>query len=415
MRRYVAVTGMGGVTPIGNTLTDIWNNIKNSYCGIDYIKQFDTSNQIVKIAGEVKDLKIEEYLDRKAMRRMDRVNQFGVIAAKMALEDSGLNLDEIDRDKIGTIISSGIGGLDTIQKETEKGVRKGYDNISPFFVPMSIVNMTSAYIAIELGLNGMCNCPVTACAGGTMAIGEAMRLIRHGYLDYAFAGGSESCIIPLGTGGFTAMKALNLHNDISRASIPFDKERDGFVMGEGAGILVLEDLEHARKRNAKIYAIIDGYGTTCDAEHITSPNPEGIFAQKAMENAVLDAENVDKSQIVYINAHGTSTKLNDMCETKAIKNVFGKRAYDMYVSSTKSMTGHLLGASGAVEAIFTILAMNNDFVPPTLNYKVPDEECDLNIVPNVGVNAQIDYALSNSFGFGGHNASILMRKENTLI
>ena len=211
------------------------------------------------------------------------------------------------------------------------------------------------------------------------------------------------------------MSALNLHNDISRASIPFDKERDGFVMGEGAGILVLEDLEHARKRNAKIYAIIDGYGATCDAEHITSPNPEGIFAQKAMENAVSDAENVDKSQIVYINAHGTSTKLNDMCETKAIKNAFGKIAYDMYVSSTKSMTGHLLGASGAVEAIFTILAMNNDFIPPTLNYKVPDEECDLNIVPNVGVKAQIDYALSNSFGFGGHNGSILMRKENTLI
>lgn len=414
MRRYVAVTGMGGVTPIGNNLSDIWKNIENSYCGIDYIKQYDTTNQILKIAGEVKDLKLEDYLDKKAMRRMDKVSQFGVIAAKMAFEDSKLNINEIDTNKIGTIISSGIGGLDTIQKETEKGAKKGYDNISPFFVPMSIVNMTAAYIAIELGLNGICNCPVTACAGGTMAIGEAMRLIRHGYLDYALAGGSESCIIPLGTGGFTAMKALNLNNNIERASIPFDKERDGFVMGEGAGVLVLEDLEHARKRNAKIYAIIDGYGTTCDAEHITSPNPDGLFAQKSMEDAISDADNVSKEQIVYINAHGTSTKLNDMCETKAIKNAFGEKAYDLYVSSTKSMTGHLLGASGAVEAIFTILAMNNSFVPPTINYKVKDEECDLNIVPNVGVKANIDYALSNSFGFGGHNGTILFRKESTL-
>lgn len=413
MRRYVAVTGIGALTPIGNSLSEIWSNIEKSYCGIDYIKSFDTTNSQVKIAAEIKDLKLEDYLDRKAMRRMDRVNQLGVIASKMAIEDSGLKLDEIDRNKIGTIISSGIGGLDTIQKETVKGGLKGFDNISPFFVPMSITNMTSSYIAMELGLHGMCNCPVTACAGGTMAIGEAMRMIRHGYLDYALTGGSESCIIPLGIGGFTAMKALNANNDISRASIPFDKERDGFVMGEGAGILVLEDLEHARKRNAKIYAIIDGYGTTCDAEHITSPNPEGLFSQKAMEISMEDA-NVDKSKIVYINAHGTSTKLNDMCETKAIKNAFGQRAYELYVSSTKSMTGHLLGASGAVEAIFTILAMNNDFVPPTINYKVKDEDCDLNIVPNVGVKAQIDYAISNSFGFGGHNASILMRKEATL-
>lgn len=414
MRRYVAVTGMGGVTPIGNTLNDIWNNIQNSYCGIDYIKQYDTSEQIVKIAGEVKNLKLEDYLDRKTMRRMDKVSQFGVVAAKMAFEDSKLDINEIDTSRIGTIISSGIGGLDTIQKEAEKGSKKGYDNISPFFVPMSIVNMTAAYIAIELGLNGICNCPVTACAGGTMAIGEAMRLIRHGYLDYAIAGGSESCIIPLGTGGFTAMKALNLENNIQRASIPFDKERNGFVMGEGAGMLVLEDLEHAKKRNAKIYAIIDGYGATCDAEHITSPNTEGVFAQKSMENAIADADNVNKEQIVYINAHGTSTKLNDMCETKAIKNAFGQKAYELYVSSTKSMTGHLLGASGAVEAIFTILAMNNDFVPPTINYKVKDEDCDLNIVPNIGIKAQIDYALSNSFGFGGHNGTILFRKESTL-
>lgn len=413
MKRYVAVTGMGAVTPIGNTLDEILQNIKNSYCAVDYIKSFDTSNSQVKIACEIKNLKIEDFIDRKTMRRMDRVNQLGVIASKMAIQDSQLNLNYIDKDKIGTIISSGIGGLETIQKETIKGSIKGFDNISPFFVPMSITNMTASYVAMDLKLNGICNCPVTACAGGTMAIGEAMRLIRHGYLDYAVAGGSESCINLLGMGGFTSMKALNLNNDIQRASIPFDKERDGFVMGEGAGILILEELEHARKRNAKIYAIIDGYGTTCDAEHITSPNPEGLFAQRAMEIALKDAD-VDASKIKYINAHGTSTKLNDMCETKAIKNAFKQKSYDLYVSSTKSMSGHLLGASGAVEAIFTILAMNNDTVPPTINYKYKDEDCDLNIVPNTAIQDKLDYAMSNSFGFGGHNASILIRKEDTL-
>lgn len=413
MKRYVAVTGMGVVSPIGNSIEEILQNLKNSYCGIDFIKAYDTSTQEAKLAGEIKNLKIEDYIDRKSMRRMDRVNQLGLFAGIKAIEDSGINLDEVDRDRFGTIISSGIGGLDTIQKETEKGKEKGYDNISPFFVPMSITNMTASYIAMQFNLNGMCNCPVTACAGGTMAIGEALRLIRHGYLDYALAGGSESCITPLGLGGFTAMKALSFSQDPNRASIPFDKERSGFVMGEGSGVLLLEDLEIAKKRNAKIYAIIDGYGTTCDAYHITSPNEEGKFAQKAMENAIADA-GVDKDKIVYINAHGTSTKLNDMCETKAIKNVFGDKAYDLYVSSTKSMTGHLLGASGALEAVITVIAMCNDFIPPTINYKVKDEDCDLNIVPNVGINKRIDYALSNSFGFGGHNGSILFRRYETL-
>ena len=413
MKRYVAVTGMGAVSPIGNSLEEISNSLQNGYNGIDFIKAYDTSNQQAKLAGEIKNLKIEDYIDKKTMRRMDRVNQLGLIAGIMAINDSGINLEEVDKNKFGTIISSGIGGLDTIQKEVEKGKEKGYDNISPFFVPMSITNMSASYIAMKYNLHGICNCPVTACAGGTMAIGEALRLIRHGYLDYALAGGSESCILPLALGGFTAMKALSFSDDPNRASIPFDKERSGFVMGEGSGVLMLEDLEHAKNRNAKIYAILDGYGATCDAYHITSPNEEGKFAEKSMENAIKDS-GIDKDKIVYINAHGTSTKLNDMCETKAIKNLFGEKAYDLYVSSTKSMTGHLLAASGAIEAVITVLSMKNSFIPPTINYKVKDDDCDLNIVPNVGIKHKIDYALSNSFGFGGHNGTILFRSLETL-
>jgi len=409
IKRSVAITGMGAISPIGNTLDDILANIKKSYCGIDYIKSYDTTNSAVKLAAEIKNLDIEKYLDKKSIRRMDRVNILGLIASMIALEDSKINMNEIDKNKFGTIVSTGIGGLDTLQKETEKGNIKGYDNISPFFIPMVIANMTSSYIAMKYDLHGICNCPVTACASSTMAIGEGYRMIKDGYLDYAIVGGSEACITPLGMGGFTAMKALSFSDDIKRASIPFDKERNGFVMGEGAGILILEDLESAKKRNAKIYAIIDGYGTTCDAYHITSPNEEGIYSAMAMELAIKE-NNTQKDNINYINAHGTSTKLNDMCETKAIKNVFGKKAYDMYVSSTKSMTGHLLGASGAIEAIITTLAIYNNYIPPTINYKEKDEDCDLNIVANNGITAQIEYALSNSFGFGGHNASILIKK-----
>lgn len=411
--RKVAITGMGAVSPIGNNIDEILESIKNARCGIDYITSYDTTDHHIKLAGEIKNLDIEKYLDKKSIRRMDRVNILGMIAGIMSMEDSGIDLDTVDKTRFGTIISTGIGGLETLQKETEKGREKGYDNISPFFIPMVIANMTSSYIAMKYGLNGICNCPVTACASSTMAIGEAFRLIRDGYIDYAIAGGSESCITPLGMGGFTAMKALSFSDDINRASIPFDKDRNGFVMGEGAGMIILEELENAKKRNAKIYAVLDGYGTTCDAYHITSPNEDGIYSAMAMDIALKDS-NIEKEKINYINAHGTSTKLNDMCETKAIKRVFGEKAYDIYVSSTKSMTGHLLGASGALEAIITVLAMNNNIVPPTINYQNKDEECDLNIVPNVAINANIDYAMSNSFGFGGHNASILMRKYETL-
>ena len=409
MKRRVVITGMGTINPLGHNLNDTWDNVKKGVCGIDRITLMDTENFKVKIAAEVKNLDVGEYIDKKEAKRMDRYTQLAFIAAKEALADSGIDINNEDPYKCGTIISSGIGGLKTIESEHERGQKRGYEKISPFFIPMSISNMAAGQIAIETGFKGLCTCVVTACASGTNAVGDAFHYIKDGYADVMMCGGSEACITEMGVGGFTVMQALNVTEDINRASIPFDKERGGFVMGEGAGILILEELEHAKKRNAKIYAEIAGYGASCDAYHITAPDPEGAGGTAAMVFAMKDAE-VNPEEVGYINAHGTSTPLNDKGETKAIKAAFGDHAYKLMVSSTKSMTGHLLGGSGAVEAIFTAMALKDAFIPATINYQVPDPECDLDIVPNEVRNVQVNVAISNSLGFGGHNASILLKK-----
>lgn len=407
--RKVVVTGLGAVTPIGNTVSQMWDSIKAGKCGIDTITHYDIEGRKVTLAGEVKDFNPEERIEKGALRKLDMFTVFALAAAGEAMEDSGLDMEKEDRDRCGVIFSSGIGGLGTIQNECTRGLNKGFDRVSPHFIPMSISNMAAGHIAIKYGLNGMCTCVVTACASGTNAIGDAFRQIRDGYHDVMVCGGSEASITELGIGGFTSMKALSESKDPNRASIPFDKERNGFVMGEGAGVLVLEDYDHAVARGAKIYCEIVGYGATCDANHVTAPLADGSMAAKAMTKAMEDGK-VDPSSVNYINAHGTSTSLNDKGETKAIKLAFGENADKLMVSSTKSMTGHLLGASGAVEAIITALSVHNDIVPPTINYQVPDEECDLDIVPNKMREVTVNYAMSNSLGFGGHNASIVFKK-----
>ena len=407
--RRVVITGMGTVNPLGNSVEESWKNVKAGACGIGRITQFDTTDFSVKLAGEVKDLDVEEILGKKETKRMDRFTQLSMVAAKEAVENSGLDFTKENTNRCGVIVSSGIGGLTTIQNEHAKGMEKGYGRISPFFIPMVISNMAAGQIAIAHGLHGMCSCVVTACASSNNAIGDAFHHIRDGYADVMLAGGGESCINELGVGGFAALKALNTTEVPNRASIPFDKERNGFVMGEGAGVLVLEEYEHAKKRGATIYGEIAGYGSNCDAYHITAPNPEGTGGAACMKLALEDAS-MKPEDIDYINAHGTSTHLNDSGETKAIKLAFGDHAKNLMVSSTKSMTGHLLGGAGAVEAIFTCLALYHDFVPATIHYQVPDEECDLDIVPNEGRNCTIRAAISNALGFGGHNASILLKK-----
>ena len=409
MKRRVVVTGIGALTPIGNNVNDTWKGILNHQCGIDLIQSFDTSNMKVKVAGELKDFEATEYLDKKDVRKMDKFIQYGLIAAKEAIKDSKLEIDSINHDRFGVVVSSGIGGLGSIEENHQRGLKKGFDRVSPYFIPMTIVNLAAGQIAIAFKAQGLATCPVTACAGGTNAIGDAFRNIRDGYLDVTIAGGCEASITPLGIGGFTSMHALSKAEDVSRASIPFDKERSGFVMGEGAGVLILEEYEHALKRGAKIYCEIAGYGSTCDANHVTAPLEDGSMAAQAMTEAVKDA-GIKPENIDYINAHGTSTKLNDKGETNAIKKAFGEHAYKLAVSSTKSMTGHMLGASGAVEAIISALAVKNDIIPPTINYQVPDDDCDLDIVPNKARESRVDYAMSNSLGFGGHNASIVLRK-----
>lgn len=409
MKRRVVITGLGTVNPLGNNVADTWKKVQENACGIAPITNFDTENFTVKVAGEVKDLDVDSVIGKKEAKRMDRFTQFAMIAAKEAMEDSGLDLAKEDTNRCGVLVSSGIGGLPTIETEHAKGLEKGFNRISPFFIPMAISNMAAGQIAITYGLHGMCSCVVTACASSNNAIGDAFRHIRDGYAEVMVCGGAESCVTQLGIGGFAALKALSTSTDPNRASIPFDKERNGFVMGEGAGILILEEYEHAKARGAKIYAELAGYGANCDAHHITAPHPEGeggaACMKLALEDASMAAEDID-----YINAHGTSTHMNDSCETKAIKKAFGDHAKQLMVSSTKSMTGHLLGGSGAVEAIFTTLAVHNDFVPATVNYQVPDEECDLDIVPNEGRSTVVRAAVSNALGFGGHNASIVIRK-----
>ena len=409
MERRVVITGLGAITPIGNNTEEFWKGIKDGKCGIDEITHFDTTNFKVKLAAEVKGYNPEEYFDRKAAKRLDTFSQFAIIAAKEAWKDSKLDKETENMERVGVIVGSGIGGLETMEKEMANIHEKGPDRVSPMFIPMNIANMAAGNVAIELGAKGESISMVTACASGTHCIGESFRMIKNGYQDIVIAGGTEAAITPIGIAGFTNIKALSQATDKNRASIPFDKERSGFVMGEGAGILVLEELEHAKARNAKIYAEIVGYGATSDAYHITSPAPEGEGGARAMKIAMEEA-NVKPEEITYINAHGTSTHLNDSCETAAVKTALGEASKKVMVSSTKGNTGHLLGAAGGVEAVVCAKAVEEGFVPATINYKVPDEECDLDIVPNEGRKVEVKYAMSNSLGFGGHNASILLKK-----
>lgn len=408
-KRRVVVTGIGTINPIGHNVEETWKSIEEGKCGIAPISLFDTKGMKVTLAGEVKDFDVTKYIDKKEAKKMDRFIQMGMIASHEAMLDSGLDINNIDSHRFGVIVSSGIGGLGSIEKNYQTGEKRGFDRVSPFFIPMTISNLAAGHIAIAYHAQGLCTCPVTACAGGTNAIGDAFRNIRDGYQDVMIAGGCEASVTPLGIGGFTSMKALSDATDPDRASIPFDKERNGFVMGEGAGILILEELEHALKRGAHIYGEMTGYGVSCDAHHITAPLPNGEGGAYAMQNALDDA-GISYDVVDYINAHGTSTHLNDLCETEAIKSVFKEHAYKLAVSSTKGHTGHCLGAAGGIEAVLSVLALKHDFIPPTLNYQVKDEECDLNVVPNIGVKKDLHYVMSNSLGFGGHNASIIFKE-----
>ena len=410
MEKRVVITGIGAITPIGKNVKETWQGILDQKCGIDNITLFDTSTFKTKFAGEVKNYNPQDYFDLKQSKRLDRSSQFAIIASKEAFEDSGINAENTDFNRIGVFVSSGIAGLTTIQEQCFTCFEKGHNRISPMFIPMTIANMPAGNIAIELGAKGESISIVSACASSTHAIGEAFRNIRDGFEDVIIAGGTEASICEIGIAGFENMKALtNETTDKNRASIPFDKERSGFVMGEGAGILILEELEHAQKRGAKIYAEVVGYGATSDAYHITSPSPDGDGASRAMVRA-MESANIKPEDVDYINAHGTSTHLNDLCETMAIKKAFGESANKVMVSSTKGNTGHLLGAAGGVEAIFCTKALETGKVPPTINYKEKDEDCDLDIVPNEVRDADLKLVMSNSLGFGGHNASIILKK-----
>ena len=408
-KRRVVITGLGAVTPLGLTAPDSWQAVRAGVCGVGLITQYDTAGKKVTLAAEVKGFDPEQYFSRMEAKHMGRFTQLALAAAKEALADSGVNLEDLDLDRCGVIVSSGIGGQAITESECLKGAERNWDRVSPYYIPTAICNMAAGQIAIHAGFRGMCSCPVTACAGGTNAVGDAFRYIRDGYADCMLCGGTESSVTALSVGGFTSMKALSQATDPNRASIPFDKERSGFVMGEGAGILLLEELGHALARNANIYAELTGYGATCDAYHMTAPRPDGSGGAKAMAMALADG-GVGPEAVDYINAHGTSTPLNDAGETAAIKTVFGPHARRLCVSSTKSMTGHMLGAAGAVEAIFTALSLRDGFVPATVNYQVPDEACDLDVVPNQGRELPLRYALSNSLGFGGHNAALVLGK-----
>ena len=408
-KRRVVITGLGTVNPTGSTVAESWAAVKAGRCAIGPITAFDTTNFKVKLAAEVKNFDPNERLDRREARKMARFTQFAVAAAAEAVQDSGLDLETIDHTRFGVILSSGIGGLPTIEEEHTRGMQRGFEKVSPYFVPMSIGNMAAGQVAIHFGLQGMCSCPTTACAGGTNAIGDAFHRIRDGYEDRMLCGGTESCISPLGVGGFASMKALATTDDPARASIPFDAERSGFVMGEGSGVLLLEELEAAQERGAKIYAEVVGYGSNCDAYHFTAPAPGGAGGAACMRLALADGDLMPE-QIGYINAHGTSTHLNDSCETAAIRSVFGHHAQKLAVSSTKSMTGHLLGGAGGVEGVFTALALWDGFLPATVNLQKQDPELTLDYIPNVGRAVQVDYAMSDSLGFGGHNACVIFKR-----
>lgn len=408
-KNRVVVTGMGAVTPLGNDAQTTWNNVLNGQSGIDFITRVDKEQFPVKVAAEVKDFDAKKHMDRKEARRMDLFTQYAVAAARMAVEDAKLTIDESNAERVGVWIGCGIGGMDTYEQQVRRFIDKGYRRVSPFFVPMLIPDMAAGQVSIQLGAKGINSCTVTACASGANSIGDAFKVIQRGDADYMVTGGTESPMTNMAFAGFSSMKALSMNEDPQTASRPFDKNRDGFVMGEGAGIIVLESLDKALERGAKIYAEIIGYGATGDAYHITAPAENGEGAARAMQMALDDA-GANPSSVDYINAHGTSTEMNDKYETAAIKTVFGDHAYDLAVSSTKSMTGHLLGAAGGIEAIFSVKAIDDAVLPPTMNYETPDEECDLDYVPNEARKSSVDFVMSNSLGFGGHNASLLFKK-----
>ncbi|PIG93958.1 beta-ketoacyl-ACP synthase II [Gloeocapsopsis sp. IPPAS B-1203] len=409
-KKRVVVTGIGAITPIGNTPDEYWEGLINGRSGIGPITLFDASHHKCRIAGEVKGFNPHDYLDSKDAKRMDRFAQFAVSASLQALADAQFVINELNAEQVGVIIGTGIGGIKVLEDQQTVYLNRGPDRCSPFMVPMMIANMAAGLTAIHIGAKGPNTCPVTACAAGSNAVGDAFRMIQRGYAQAMICGGAEAAVTPLSVAGFAAARTLSTRNDDpARASRPFDRDRDGFVMGEGAGILLLEELEHARSRGARIYAEIVGYGMTCDAYHMTSPVPGGEGATRAMQLALKDAL-LDPMQVNYINAHGTSTAMNDTTETAAMKKVLGDHAYKVAISSTKSMTGHLLGGSGGIEAVATTLAIAHDQLPPTINLENPDPECDLDYVPNVSRAQKVDVALSNSFGFGGHNVTLVFQK-----
>ncbi|KJE28699.1 beta-ketoacyl-acyl-carrier-protein synthase II [Geobacillus kaustophilus] len=408
-KRRVVVTGIGAVTPLGNDAETTWKNIIAGQSGIDVVTRVNPDDFPAKVAAEVKDFDPSLFIDRREARKMDRFTQFAVVAALMAVKDANLDINESNAERVGVWIGSGIGGMETFEQQFEIFQQRGYRRVSPFFVPMMIPDMAAGQVSIILGAKGINSCTVTACATGANSIGDAFKVIQRGDADVMITGGTEAPITKMSFAGFCANTALSTNPDPKTASRPFDKNRDGFVMGEGAGIVVLEELEHALRRGAKIYAEIVGYGATADAYHITAPAPGGEGGVRAMRQALHDA-GLKPEEIDYINAHGTSTEYNDKYETAAIKEVFGDHAYKLAVSSTKSMTGHLLGATGAVEAIFSVLAIRDGIIPPTINYETPDPECDLDYVPNEARKQDVRAVLSNSFGFGGHNATLIFKK-----
>lgn len=409
MKRRVVVTGLGAVTPIGNTVEEFWQNIKDGTVGIGEITRFDAADYKVKLDAEVKNFDATQRMDKKAAKRMERFSQYAVAAAKEALEDSGICMEKEDAFRAGVIVGSGIGSLSIVESEYEKILDGKVNRVNPLMVPRMISNMAAGNISIQLGLRGKCTNVVTACASGTHCIGDAFRAIQYDDADIMFAGGTESCICPTGIAGFQALTALTKETDPLRASIPFDKERDGFVLGEGAGVVVLEELEHAKNRGAHIYAEVVGYGATGDAFHITSPCEDGSGAAKAMELAMKEAD-VLPAQIDYINAHGTGTHHNDLYETRAIKLALGEDAYHTVINSTKSMIGHLLGAAGGVEFVVCAKSIEENYIHQTMGTKEPDEECDLNYAIGAPVEKEVNYVLTNSLGFGGHNATLLLKK-----
>lgn len=409
MKRRVVVTGLGAVTPIGNTVADFWSSIREGKVGIGEITRFDTTDYKVKLAAEVKDFKAADRMDFKAAKRMEPFSQYAVAAAKEALEDSGLDISKEDAFRAGVIVGSGIGSLNTVEREYEKILKGNPNRVNPIMVPLMISNMAAGNISIQLGLRGKCTNVVTACASGTNCIGDAFRAIQYDDADIMFAGGTESCICPTGVAGFNALTALSTSTDPLRASIPFDKDRNGFVLGEGAGVVVLEELEHAKKRGAHIYAELVGYGATGDAFHITSPCEDGSGAAKAMELAMKEG-GITPEQVDYINAHGTSTHHNDLYETRAIKAALGKAAENVVINSTKSMIGHLLGAAGGVEFIVCAKSIEEGFIHQTAGTVTADGECDLNYAIGAPVEKKLNYVLTNSLGFGGHNATLLLKK-----